>query len=119
MPLPKPLIAHWIGKQFPHLDMNDLKLKMEKDVGIWITYVNENDNIVNVYQRLRQKLLTVFACMKHQKATSIHPSPLFYQPAIKKDCLSGVSVLVRTLQTILQEQLQIEELLCIRCVRII
>ena len=28
--------------------MNDLKLKMEKDVGIWITYVNENDNIVNV-----------------------------------------------------------------------
>jgi len=35
-------------KMYPNLDMNDLKLKMEKDVGIWITYVNENDNIVNV-----------------------------------------------------------------------
>ena len=35
-------------QQFPYLDMDDLKLKMEKDVGIWITYVNENDNIVDV-----------------------------------------------------------------------
>ena len=35
-------------RQFPHLDMNDLKLKMEKDVGIWITYVNEDDNITDV-----------------------------------------------------------------------
>ena len=35
-------------KMHPNLDMNDLKLKMEKDVGIWITYVNENDNIVDV-----------------------------------------------------------------------
>jgi len=28
-------------KQFPNLDAKDVKLKMEKDVGIWITYVNE------------------------------------------------------------------------------
>ena len=32
----------------PHLDMKDLKLKMEKDVGVWITYVEEKDNVVNV-----------------------------------------------------------------------
>ena len=31
----------------PHLDMNDLKLKMEKDVGVWITYVEENDDVIN------------------------------------------------------------------------
>jgi len=35
-------------KMHPSLDMDDLKLKMEKDIGIWITYVNENDNIVDV-----------------------------------------------------------------------
>ena len=29
----------------PELDMKDLQMKMEKDVGVWITYVNENDNI--------------------------------------------------------------------------
>ena len=29
----------------PSLDMKDLRMKMEKDVGVWITYVNENDNI--------------------------------------------------------------------------
>jgi hypothetical protein len=29
----------------PELDMNDLRMKMEKDVGIWITYVYEDDNI--------------------------------------------------------------------------
>jgi hypothetical protein len=29
----------------PNLDMKDLRMKMEKDVGVWITYVNENDNI--------------------------------------------------------------------------
>ena len=28
-------------KQFPNLDAKDVKIKMEKDVGIWITYVNE------------------------------------------------------------------------------
>ena len=32
-------------KQFPQLDMKDLRMKMEKDVGVWITYVNEDDNI--------------------------------------------------------------------------
>ena len=32
--------------QFPNLDMNDLKLKMEKDVGVWITYVNEVRDVV-------------------------------------------------------------------------
>ena len=32
--------------QFPNLDMNDLKLKMEKDVGVWITYVNEIRDVV-------------------------------------------------------------------------
>jgi len=29
----------------PEMDMKDLRMKMEKDVGIWITYVNENDSI--------------------------------------------------------------------------
>lgn len=29
----------------PSLDMQDLQMKLEKDVGVWITYVNENDNI--------------------------------------------------------------------------
>ena len=32
-------------KQFPHLDMEDLKIKMTKDVGVWITYVKESDTI--------------------------------------------------------------------------
>ena len=32
----------------PHLDMNDLRLKMEKDVGVWITYVEENDDVINI-----------------------------------------------------------------------
>jgi len=32
----------------PGLDMNDLKKKMEKDVGVWITYVEENDDVVNI-----------------------------------------------------------------------
>ena len=32
----------------PNLDMKDLKQKMEKDVGIWITYVEPNNNIVSV-----------------------------------------------------------------------
>jgi hypothetical protein len=30
---------------FPNLDMKDLQMKLEKDVGIWITYVYEDDNI--------------------------------------------------------------------------
>lgn len=32
-------------KMFPHLDMKDLQRKMEKDIGVWITYVDENDPI--------------------------------------------------------------------------
>ena len=32
----------------PGLDMNDLKKKMEKDVGVWITYVEENDDVVPI-----------------------------------------------------------------------
>ena len=35
-------------KQFPDLDMNDLKLKMEKDVGIWITYVDTYDAVNSI-----------------------------------------------------------------------
>ena len=35
-------------KMYPHLDMNDLRAKMEKDVGVWITYVEEDDNINNI-----------------------------------------------------------------------
>ena len=35
-------------KQFPHLDMEDLKIKMTKDVGVWITYVKESDTIKNI-----------------------------------------------------------------------
>jgi len=30
---------------WPHLDMKDLKMKLEKDVGVWITYVEENDTV--------------------------------------------------------------------------
>jgi len=29
----------------PELDMQDLRMKMEKDVGVWITYVDEDDPI--------------------------------------------------------------------------
>ena len=32
----------------PNLDMKDLKQKMEKDVGVWITYVEPNDNVVSI-----------------------------------------------------------------------
>ena len=32
----------------PKLDMKDLQMKMEKDVGVWITYVDENDRINNI-----------------------------------------------------------------------
>ena len=32
----------------PDLDMNDLKLKMEKDVGVWITYVEPDDDVVPI-----------------------------------------------------------------------
>ena len=35
-------------KMNPGLDMNDLRLKMEKDVGVWITYVEENDDVVSI-----------------------------------------------------------------------
>jgi hypothetical protein len=35
-------------KQFPHLDMEDLKLKLSKDVGVWITYVKDSDTIKNI-----------------------------------------------------------------------
>mgnify|MGYP000533451753 CR=1 FL=1 len=54
-------------KQFPHLDMNDLKLKMEKDVGIWITYVNENDNITDVGNSVLStgNMALLLACHEH------------------------------------------------------
>ena len=32
----------------PNMDMNDLRLKMEKDIGVWITYVEENDDVVPI-----------------------------------------------------------------------
>jgi len=35
-------------KMNPNLDINDLKLKMEKDVGVWITYVEPNDDVVPI-----------------------------------------------------------------------
>ena len=35
-------------KMHPPLDMKDLRAKMEKDVGVWITYVEEDDNINNI-----------------------------------------------------------------------
>ena len=35
-------------KMNPELDMKDLRMKMEKDVGVWITYVDENDHINNI-----------------------------------------------------------------------
>ena len=35
-------------KMNPNMDMNDLRLKMEKDVGVWITYVEENDDVISI-----------------------------------------------------------------------
>ena len=35
-------------KMNPDLDMVDLRNKMEKDAGVWITYVEEDDNINNI-----------------------------------------------------------------------
>ena len=35
-------------KMNPNLDMNDLQLKMEKDVGVWITYVESMDDVVPI-----------------------------------------------------------------------
>ena len=35
-------------QQFPNLDTKDLTLKMEKDVGIWITYVEETDQVTPI-----------------------------------------------------------------------
>ena len=35
-------------KMNPNLDMNDLRLKMEKDAGVWITYVEPNDDVVPI-----------------------------------------------------------------------
>ena len=35
-------------KQFPNLDMEDIKLRMSKDIGVWITYVDELDNIKDI-----------------------------------------------------------------------
>jgi len=35
-------------EMYPHLDMKDLKMKMEKDVGVWITYVDTNDIVESI-----------------------------------------------------------------------
>ena len=35
-------------KMNPNLDVKDLKLKMEKDVGVWITYVEPDDDVVSI-----------------------------------------------------------------------
>ena len=35
-------------KEFPHLDTEDLKLKLEKDMGIWITPVNDGDCVQSI-----------------------------------------------------------------------
>ena len=35
-------------KMKPDLDIDDLQLKMNKDIGVWITYVNEGDMIVPI-----------------------------------------------------------------------
>ena len=32
----------------PHLDIPDLVKKMKKDVGVWITYVEEDDNVIPI-----------------------------------------------------------------------
>ena len=34
-------------KMNPDMDADDLKMKMEKDVGIWITWVDEDDSVIN------------------------------------------------------------------------
>ena len=35
-------------KQFPDLDMADVKLKLGKDIGVWITYVDDSDTIKDI-----------------------------------------------------------------------
>jgi hypothetical protein len=35
-------------KQFPNLDAEDVRLKLNKDVGVWITYVKDSDTIKNI-----------------------------------------------------------------------
>lgn len=35
-------------QMFPSLDMKDLKLKMEKDVGLWITWVDKEDLVIPI-----------------------------------------------------------------------
>jgi len=40
-----------IKSKFPHLDERDLREKAHKDIGIWITYVNEDDKINNIEGR--------------------------------------------------------------------
>ena len=35
-------------KEHPNLDPKDLKTKMEKDVGVWITYLREDDNVKSI-----------------------------------------------------------------------
>lgn len=37
-------------KLHPDLDFVDIKNKMEKDLGVWITYVRENDNVENIVE---------------------------------------------------------------------
>ena len=34
-------------EKFPHLDKSDLIQKMEKDTGVWITWVKENDEVIH------------------------------------------------------------------------
>ena len=35
-------------QEHPNLDPKDLKTKMEKDVGVWITYLREDDNVKSI-----------------------------------------------------------------------
>ena len=35
-------------KQFPDLDMADVKFKLGKDIGVWITYVDDSDTIKDI-----------------------------------------------------------------------
>ena len=39
--------------QFPNLDMKEIKSKISKDIGVWITYVKETDTIKNIEFPLR------------------------------------------------------------------
>ena len=58
----------------PNLDIEDLKLKMEKDVGVWITYVESYDNVVPIQHPIGWSTGNTALHLACQDSTS--PKPL-------------------------------------------